>query len=122
MIMNAIRDAEELVRWAEPNTIALNDEGVEGAVLCALSTPSASGVEMGVPMLRPCDPDRPAVPLLDVLVGDLQEFRSCCDRCKSKSRPEYRLWIPAGATVAELVCCWHCRNVLDDAFSGLVWR
>lgn len=122
MIMDAVRDGHDLVRWAEPNTIALNDEGVEGAVLCALSAPSGTGVDMGVPMLRPCDPDRPAMPLLDAIVGDLHEFRSCCDRCKSNARPIHRLWIPAGASVAELVCCWFCHDVLNDAFSGLVWR
>lgn len=122
VLMGAMRDAEELVRWAEPNTIALNDERVEVAVLRALSNRSKSGAEFGVPMLRPCDPDRPATPLLDVLVSDLREFRSCCDRCKSKARPDYRLWIPAGAAVAELACCWFCRDVLNDTFTGLTWR
>jgi len=121
MLMDAVRDGHDLVRWAEPNTIALEDEWVEQAVLAALGTPTPAD-SMGVPMLRPCDPDRSATPLLDVLVDGRREHRSHCDRCQSNAKPVHRLWVPAGASVAELVCCFFCRDVLNDVFSGLVWR
>jgi hypothetical protein len=121
MLMDAIRDGQDLVRWAEPNTIALEDEWVEYAVLAALGTPTPPD-STGVPMLRSCDPERTAVPLLDVVVSDRREYRKFCDRCPSNGQPNHRLWIPSGASVAELVCCWHCRRVLDYEFSGLVWR
>ncbi|MCW2767951.1 MAG: hypothetical protein JWO11_3910 [Nocardioides sp.] len=122
MLVDAMRDGAALARWAEPNTIALNDERVERAVLDSFSTRSEPGCAVGVPMLRPGDPDRLAVPLLDAIVAGTREFRAKCDRCHGRARPNHRLWVPAGATVAELVCCWLCRDVLNDVFSDLVWR
>lgn len=121
-LVDAMRDGAALVRWAEPNTIVLNDQKAERAVLRSFSTSSEPGTEMGVPMLRPCDPDRPAIPLWDALMDNHREYRASCDRCGSNVVPEHRLWVPSGATVAELACCWFCRRVLDAAYSGLVWR
>lgn len=122
MIIDAIRDAEALVRWARPNSIALEDERVEQAVLASFTTREEPGCPVGVPMLRPCDPERLAVPLLDVLINGTREYRGHCDRCHSPARKNHRLWIIAGATVAELACCWFCRGVLNDITADLVWR
>lgn len=127
MLIEAVRDGGQLVRWAEPNTIALNDERVEEAVLRCFSARPVDGDDHGVPMLRPCDPDRAAVPLLDAVRDYRPEFRPTCDRCGStatqiKNEPDHRLWIPSGATVAELVVCWFCHDVLNDEYADLVWR
>jgi hypothetical protein len=121
MLMNAMRDGGDLVRWAEPNTIALEDEWVEHAVLTALGGPTPPD-SAGVPLLRSCDPDRTARPLLDVLVDGKREYRKHCDRCSTNAQPNHRLWVPSGASAVELVCCNHCRRVLSFEFSGLVWR
>jgi hypothetical protein len=121
MLMDAVRDGHDLVRWAEPNTIVLEHEWAERSVLAAIGghTPADT---MGVPLLRSCDPDREARPLLDVLVDGRREFRKHCDRCPGTTPTNHRLWVPAGASVVELVCCNFCRHVLDYEFSGLVWR
>lgn len=118
----AIRDGGELVRWAEPNALALEDGRVEALVLQALSGPVPDDYAVGVPLLR-FPSDAPDVPLLDAIVDDKHHDAGTCDRCGARALHQTkRLLVPAGASVVAIHCCVHCRGVLQDVFAcGLVW-
>lgn len=118
----AIRDGGELVRWAEPNILALEDERVEAAVLRALTGPVPEDYAVGVPLLRFPDRHVPDVPLVDAIIDDMRQNAHACDLCNGQAVRTARLLVPAGASVVAINCCSHCRGILQDVFAcGLVW-
>lgn len=118
----AIRDGGELMKWAEQNTIALEDDRIEAAVLRALGGPVPDEYAVGVPLLRFPSTDVPDVPLLDAIINDKRHNCASCDRCGRRAVRTSRLLIPSGASVVAVHCCPHCRGVLQDVFDcGLVW-
>ncbi|RYF59553.1 MAG: hypothetical protein EOO27_08920 [Comamonadaceae bacterium] len=127
-VWSVMEDGSDLVAWAEPNTIVLNDERCEVAVLRALDSRSEPALARSADVLtsvesqlRPSDPRRLASPLIDAMVSNRRESRRHCDRCRG-AKPSAWLWVPCGASVAELAVCSHCRQTLDESFSVLVWR
>lgn len=120
-LLAAIRDARDLVPWAEPNRAVLNDAPVEARVLDALaSTGTNPDTAFGVPMLRFCNPDVDPLPLLQAVVFDKRTATSHCERCGSNAGGTARLLVPMGASVVAFHCCWFCRRVLDAPYR-LVW-
>ena len=124
-ITTAIRDGEDLVGWAEPNTAVFNDERTETALLDALSGPVDPKMAVGVPLLRFANQDIEAIPLV---VGIMTNFAgtnrsSHCDRCKSNGVVNLaQLLVPMGAPAVVLNVCAYCRRILDGQFSGLIWN
>lgn len=122
MLEAAVRDGGELVRWAEANTIALEDERIDALVQRALCSPVPPECAIGVPLLRFANRSAPDVPLLDAIVDDRRHNSPICDRCGTRVHKTDRLLVPAGASVVAIHCCSLCRGILQDVFScGLVW-
>jgi hypothetical protein len=118
----AIRDGGELVRWAEPNTIALEDERIDALVQRALRSSVPPECAVGVPLLRFANSAVPDVPLLDAIVDDRRHNSPVCDRCNTRVHKTDRLLVPAGASVVAIHCCSLCRGILQDVFACcLVW-
>lgn len=119
----AIRDGGELVKWAAPNEIAVEDERIDALVQQALrGGPVPDDYAIGVPLLCFANRDVPDVPLVDAIVDDKRHNARTCDRCDSHAVRTARLLVPAGASVVAVHCCSHCRGVLQDVFAcGLLW-
>lgn len=114
-----MQDSRDLVAWAKPNTLVLNDQRAEAAVLNSLS--NRGSAEADQPYLRPCG-KRDPLPLIEAMVGDQHNRAGSCDRCGG-ARAEHRIWVPCGESVSELACCGHCRRTLDTSCGNvLVWR
>jgi hypothetical protein len=126
--IHAASDGDDLVAWAEPNLVALNDERCDAAVRRALSGPTPDDLAYGVPLLRFADTDVPAIPLVQAVIMDARHAPTACDRCQSWNSPTMppltRLLVPCGASVAALHLCWACKANLDHEWSTgstLVW-
>ena len=124
-ITTAIRDGEDLVGWAEPNTAVFNDERTETALLDALSAPVPPELAMSIPLLRFANRDIEAVPLMHgVFTNFAEAHRSqVCDRCQCNgvfNMPQ--LLVPMGASAVVLNVCAYCRHTLDARYPGLVWN
>jgi len=123
---------DDLVRWAEPNNLAMNDPALEAAALGGLHATVPDEYTFGedglnvVPLLYfACDPDWEPIPLVDGVVTDFaaEHRRWACDRCLADPTPPGdQLWMPMGESVVVVHCCPACRASLDADYSGLVWR
>ncbi|HET7327657.1 MAG TPA: hypothetical protein VFJ14_10295 [Nocardioidaceae bacterium] len=122
-------DGDDLVAWAEPNTVVLDDPDCDAAVRRALSGPTPDDLAYGVPLLRFADTSVPAIPLVQAVIMDARIAPTACDRCQVARPVEVaaydRLLVPCGASVVALHLCWTCKAHLDfawsDAPSSLVW-
>lgn len=117
--------AAQLVPWAEPNTDAMTAHPpVEALVLAALNGPVPGPMERATPLLRSADTTLCAMPLVDAIVFDTGHPAATCQHCRKNDLRgrAHRLWVPCGESTVEVVCCWFCRNVLDDVCGTLVWR
>ncbi len=122
-IESAMRDGTDLVAWAEPNTVALNDERVEAAVLRGLSTPVPPELAMGVPLLLHADTAVPPVPLIEAVMDDTRHAATSCDLCDNTERSVSRLLVPCGASAVAVHACFVCRATLDRTLSrsSVIW-
>ena len=122
-LTSAMRDGADLVAWAEPNTVALNDERVEAAVLRGLSTPVPPEFALGVPLLLHASTDVPPIPLIEAVMEDTRHDATTCDLCGAEGRSNSRLLVPSGASAVAVYCCFVCRATLDRtlARASVVW-
>ncbi len=124
-MLAAVQDGEDLVDWAEPNLLALNDEPLDAAARGGLYA-TLPEEYVGSPLLHFAhDPEWEPIPLMEALVTDFTERyrRNDCDRCLGAGQaPADQLWVPMGASVVVVHCCESCRTTLDADYSGLVWR
>ncbi|ROR89327.1 hypothetical protein [Nocardioides aurantiacus] len=116
-------DGDRLIAWAEPNTVALNDERVDTIVRATLATPIPDDLAMGVPLLLHADATVPPMPLMDAIVQDRRHNATVCDVCGDKRRSRSRLLIPCGESAVAVHFCWLCRALLDRpiARTSVVW-
>lgn len=119
-----IDEAESL--WPH-NSHAVEDHGIEMAVLGALDKP-ADGVPADKPILRRAGSHSSNVrSLFSAIFGKALEwssfdfFRAPCDRCAADVQPRHTLLVPVGRTTVEVHVCQRCREQLDSRLSGLVW-
>ena len=124
-ILAAVADGE----MSRPyNGYAVEDTGVETAVLTALGKPTDA--PSGVALYRRAGQHSTSVrSLLKVVFGrlvqdwsDFDFFAAPCDRCARDVQPMHSLWIAAGASVVDVHCCDSCRQELDGSLTGLVWN
>ena len=129
LIDAALRDGEALVKWAEPNEVAREDESVDELVQAALRGPVPDELRGDgpddplayLPLLRFANTARAPLPLLDATV-DAPRRSGRCDRCRTCGTKTSRLVIPAGMSAVAIYACAHCRGVLQDVFAcELVW-
>lgn len=122
--MSAVDEAERLVPWIEPNTVALQWEPLEEAVLRALDTPVPAHLNQGLPLLRFANGDAP-IPLLEALIDNVvdssRDGRSRrprttirCDVFGSPMTEPNTLWVPCGASVVQVTMRNFARGLLED--------
>jgi hypothetical protein len=126
VIEAAMRDGEQLVAWAEPNSAACEDPREGQAVLRALGGDVPPELAIGVPLLRFADTDVPAVPLVQAVINDTRHSPTVCDLCGKTAKQRSildRLLVPAGASVVAVHACWACKATFNCAvrYSSLVW-
>lgn len=126
-LYNAIVDGEDLVAWAEPNTVALSDAKLDAATWTARNKPVPDELAFGVPLLKYANADVPTASLVGALVADRRPDTRRCDRCSAPAQATYELWVNCGAQTVVAVCCEGCRAHLDysyrrDGVPSLVWR
>lgn len=111
----AADDGKQLVRWAAPNSAAVQaDKRIEAAVFRALGGPVEPELAAAVPLLRHARHDTPAQPLLRALADGLPRHASwLCDLREHDttdgSECRHGL-IPDGASAATLSTCDECHE------------
>ncbi|GEM_PF-6585425 len=125
MTTSAIEDATRLLPWIESNSLVLNDPQIEARLVAALAGQVDPELACRTPLLRHCNPDVPAVPLLDlVLRGTVDHLVTQCDRCDGDVEERgggWTLLVPMGGSVVVFRSCRFCQLVLNDEYTPLVW-
>lgn len=120
-MLNAVRDAERLTPWIEPNAQAL--PRAERAVLRALSAPVPHDIPNGVALLRYADGREPVLLLDAVLDPPRPQYTTfVCDLDLAPTKGHQNIiWIPCGASVVQLTVRGLWRDIFMHAAPNLVW-
>jgi len=126
MHMNPLAAIEEAERLWPHNSHAVEDPGVEMAVLATFDRPTDA--PNNTALLRPGrKTSTPTRRLFNAVFGKALGWSTYdlmaapCDRCLRDVQPEHTLWVNAGAPVVDLHVCNDCRTELDTSLNDLVW-
>lgn len=130
-LLNAVEDCERMLPHGVANAALVmggGDTPTELRALAALGNPIAPGAESEQPLLRTCNPNMEAMPLVLALMNLSRRSNAVCERCTGydsrKLHPrtgDHRLTLVLGASAVLVHVCDTCRAELDASCNGLVW-